>query len=439
MKIDLQDVTETRKTLAVTLDANEVAAEEKSLLSQFSNMAKIPGFRPGKAPVSLIKKRYAKEVAGELKQRVMAKAYKDGSEEAKVELINVVEVEEGEIATGQDAKVTFTIDIRPDFEIVDYKGLELEGLSEEVSEKEVDDTIDNLRKEKAEFQTAERAAENGDYVKFSHEGTIDGQAISEIVEDKPVYAKMPQTWEECGTDQGLIPGLAQNLEGLATGDKKDVEVEFPADFTVEALQGKKAVYAVEVLEVRERKLPELDEKFLEAQGVKSLDDFKEQVMGYLKQQKNQQRRADLRRQVGEALAGKVEFHLPESLVDQETENTMRQVVMDNVRRGIQQEQLEGAKDEIHEGAKKTAAERVKLQLILSQIAEKESIEVGDQDFSQYVMSEAYQSGQKPDQIVKELKKDQNRIRSVQQSLLFDKTLEFLVTEAKVLDAVAKEG
>ena len=118
---------------------------------------------------------------------------------------------------------------------------------------------------------------------------------------------------------------------------------------------------------------------------------------------------------------------------------MRQVVMDNVRRGIQQDQLEGAKDEIHEGAKKTANDRVKLQLILAQIAEKEKIEIGDEDFSRYVMSQAYQSGQKPDQIVKDLKKDQNLLRQTQQSLLIDKTLEFLVTEAKVSDAEAKEG
>ena len=439
MKIDLQDVTETRKTLAVTLEANEVEAEEKSLLNQFTNMAKIPGFRPGKAPVAMIKKRYAKEVANELKQRVTAKAYKDGSAEAKVDLINVVEVDEGEITSGQDAKVTFTIDIKPSFEIEGYKGLELKGLSAEVSDEEIDETIENIRRERAEFQPADRPSEKGDYVKFSHEGTIDGTAISEIAPEKPVYAKMPQTWEEVGSDHGLIPGLADQLAGLKTGDKKDVEIEFPADFTVEALQGKKAVYAVEVLEVRERKLPELDEGFFKAQGVKDLEDLKERASSYLKQQKSQQRHQDLRRQIGETLAGMVEFALPASLVDQETENTMRQVVMDNVRRGIQQDQLEGAKNEIHEGSKKTAQDRVKLQLILAQIAEKEKIEIGDQDFSRYVMSRAYQSGQKPDQIVKELKKDQNLLRQTQQSLLFDKTLEFLLTEAKVSDAEAKEG
>ncbi len=439
MKIDLQHVTDTRKTLAVTLEANEVEAEEKSLLSQFSGMAKIPGFRPGKAPLAIVRKKYAKEIAGELNQRVVAKAYKDGLKEAKVNLINPIDVKEGEIKAGQDAVVTFTLDVRPDFVVDNYKGLELEGLSEEVSDAEVNEAIDNVRKERAEFSPVEREAQKGDYVKFSHEGTIDGKPISEIVEDKPVYAKMPQTWEEIGSDQGLIPGLGNQLEGLKTGDKKDLEVEFPADFTVEGLQGKKAVYAVEVLEVRERKLPEMDDAFFESQQVKDLDELKERVKGWLKNQKAQERRADLRRQISEKLMGSVDFPLPESLVDVETENSMRQVVSDSMRRGIAQEQLEADKEQIHAQSRTNAQNRVKLQLILDQVASKEEIEVTDQDMSQFIFSQAYQSGQKPDQFVKELKKDQNRLRMAQQSVLFDKTLEFLIDESTVKGAESEKS
>lgn len=431
MKIDLQDVTETRKTLAVTLEANEVEAEEKSLLTQFSGMAKIPGFRPGKAPASIVRKKYAKEIAGELNQRVVAKAYKDGLKESKVNLINPIDVKEGEIKAGQEAVVTFVLDVRPDFTVDNYKGIDLEALSEEVSDTEVDEAIENVRKEKAEFSPVEREAQKGDYVKFSHEGTIDGKPISEIVEDKPVYAKMPQTWEEIGSDQGLIPGLGDQLEGLKTGDKKDLEVEFPADFTVEGLQTKKAVYAVEVLEVRERKLPEMDDAFFESQQVKDLDELKERVSGWLKNQKTQESRADLRRQISEKLMGSVEFPLPESLVDVETENAMRQVVTENMQRGIPQEQLEENKEDIHAQSRKNAENRVKLQLILDQVAGKEEIEVTDQDMSQFIFRQAYQSGQKPDQFVKELKKDQNRLRMAQQSVLFDKTLEFLIDESTV--------
>ncbi|MBK1880549.1 trigger factor [Pelagicoccus mobilis] len=434
MKIDIQDVNDTRKTLAVSFEASEIAAEETALLKQFATQAKIPGFRPGKAPVNMIRQRFKKQIADELRQRVISKAYQDGTKEAELNLINVVDLGEVEIAADQDAELKFTVDVRPDFEITEYKEIEVTGLSEEVSEADVEEAIDRIRTERAEFAPVEREAAKGDYVKFSHEGTIDGTAISEIASEKPVYAKMPQTWEEIGSEHGLIPGLGDGLEGLKTGDKKEIEVEFPADFSVEELQGKKAVYAVEVQEVRERKLPTLDEEFAKAQGVESVDEFKNRVEEMVKGKKSQDRRADIRRQVTEAISGKVEIPLPESLVEFETEMAMRQVVQNNVKQGVPQEKLEENKDEIHAESKAAAAEAVKLQLILTQIAEKEEIKVEDTDFSQFIMQRAYQSGQKPDDIVKELRKDQEQVRRIQSSLLYDKTLEFLVDQAKVTEA-----
>lgn len=382
----------------------------------------------------MIRKRFAKQVSEELTQRIVSKAYQDGIKESKLDLINVVDFAEKDLVVGEDNTFTFTVDVKPEFELPEYKGLELEALSEEVEEKDIDEMIDKVRREKADFEPVERAAEKSDYVKFSHEGTIDGKAVSEIAPEKPVYAKMPQTWEEVGSEHSLIPGLADQLEGLKAGDKKDVEVTFPEDFTVEALQGKTAVYAVEVQEVRERRLPEMDEEFFESQQVKDLEEFKERISGYIKNRKSQERGSDLRRQIGEKLSEMVDFGLPESLVEQETEGAMRQVVSENVQRGVAQEELEKNKDDIHAGARQTALQRVKMQLILDKIAAKEDVSVGDEEMSRYIMNQAYQSGKKPDALVKELRKDQNRVRGIQQSLLFDKTLELLVGQAKVSEA-----
>ena len=230
----------------------------------------------------------------------------------------------------------------------------MSGLSEEVDDSDVDKAIEEMRRKRRNSLRWKRKLKKGDYVKFSHEGSIDGQPIAEIIEDKPVYAKMPQTWEEVGGEQGLIPGLGDQLQGLKTGDKQDLEVEFPENFNVEQLQGKKAVYSVEILEVRERKLPEMDEAFFESQQVKDLDELKERVSGWIKGRKQQERRADLRRQVTEKLLAQVDFPLPESLLDMETENSMRQVVMENVQRGVAQEDLEKNKEDIHAQSRKQA-------------------------------------------------------------------------------------
>lgn len=431
MKIDIQDVTETRKTLAVSFEASEIAAEEAQLLQQFSKMAKIPGFRPGKAPAAMVRKRFAKQISEELRQRVISKAYQDGSKESKLDLINVVDLADVAISVGSPADLKFTVDVRPVFEIADYKGIEVTALSEDVSDAEVDEVIESIRRERAEFSPVERPAVKTDYVKFSHSGAIDGQAISELVPEKPVYGKMPQTWEEVGTDQGLIPGLADGLEGLKVGDTKDIEVAFPEGFAIEGLAGKKAVYSVEVLEVRERKLPELDEAFFKAQGVENFEALQERVRNYVKGRKAQERRADMRRQVTERIAGMVSIPLPESLVDHETEMAMQQVVRRNTKRGVAREVLESNKDDIYAQSRAAATEAVKLQLILTQIAEKESIKVEDRDFSQYIMNRSYQSGEKPEAIANELRKDREQVRRIQGSLLYDKTLEFLVDQAKV--------
>ena len=431
MKVDIQDVTDTRKTLAISIEASEIDAEESQLLKQFVSQAKIPGFRPGKAPDAMVRKRFAKQLGEELRQRILSKAYQEGSKESKLEIINPVDLADVEIAAGAPADIKFTVDIRPDFEITDYKGLEVKGLSEEVNDADVDEAVDAMRKERAEFSPVEREAAKGDYVKFSHEGAIDGKPISEIAPDKPVYAKMPQTWEEIGAENGLIPGLSHGLEGLKPGDKTEIEVEFPADFSVEPLQGQKAVYAVEVQEVRERKLPDLDEAFFKAQGVKDLEDLRERVKSYVQGRKSQERRADIRRQVTEQISAKVEMGLPESLVEYETQIAMQQLVNDNARKGVSEDALEENKDEIFGRARAAAAQTVKLQLILTQVADKEEIKLEDQDLSRYVFERAYQTGQKPEALAKELRKDQDQLRRIQSSLLYDKTLEFLVDEAKV--------
>ncbi len=434
VKIDIKDTNETRKDLVVTLDASEIDQEHADIGSEFARMAKIPGFRPGKAPRNIVLKRYEKEIQDELKQKVMTKAYREGLTESKLDVLTLVDVSEAEIKVGEPLELTFSIEIRPEFELPDYKGLEIKKASVEVKPEEVDDVLESIRKEKAEFTTVERASQEGDYIKFSLEGKIDDQAIVEIAPDKPIYGKMPQTWEEVGTSEGLIPGLAKELGGLAVGDTKDIEVEFPKEFSVEALAGKKAIYSVEALEVRERLLPEIDDEFLKAHQSESLDQLKEQISNSLKQRKESESQSSLKQQASEKLAEKVDFPIPESLVDSETQSVLRQVMERNLRMGVPQEEMEKNKEELHSNARKSAVTRAKLQLILAKIAEVEKISADNEDISRVIIQEAMQTGTKPEKLSKELAKDQGRVRSIQQSIVFNKTLDFLVDQATVSTA-----
>ncbi len=433
MNVQLNNVSDTRKSLAVTLDPSEVDAVHQEVVAEYTRLARLPGFRPGKAPAAMVAKRFAKEINEEFKQKVVAKAYRDALTEQKLDVLNVVNVEEGELKPGLSAGITITLDIRPEFTLPDYNGLPTEVPAVEPTDAEVDAVIEQLRAERAEFKVAERPAEKGDYVKLAYEGKVDGQPITELAPDKQLYGKVPQTWEEVeGANEGVIPGLGQQLAGVKPGDKKDVTINFPAEFApVPALAGKTAVYAIEIQEIRSRVLPPLDEDFFKANRAENLEGLKASVRNNLKLQKEYQNRAEQRRQVSDALAAKVDFPVPDSLVEAETQSVLRQFIEENMRRGVPQEQFEKDKNELFESARKAAAKRVKLQLILAKIAEAEKIQVTEQDIDQFIYREAMRSQQKPDKIVKALTADRDQLRAVQQSIIFDKAVDFLVSKATV--------
>jgi trigger factor len=433
VNVQLNTVSDTRKSLVVTMDKSEVETEHKAVLGEYIRLARLPGFRPGKAPEALVVKRFSKEINEEFKQKVVSKAYREALEKEKLDVLSVVKVEEGTIEPGVSAAITLTVDVRPDFKLPEYLGLPTKVPPAEPTDAEVDSIIQALRSESADFKAAERAAAKGDYVKLAYEGAIDGKPISEMAGDKQLYAKVPQTWEEVeGANEGIIPGLGKRLAGVAKGDRKTVSITFPANFQpVPALAGKTAQYALEILEIRERILPELDAAFFKAHRVDDLEGLKGQVRSNLKLQKERSNLVSQRAQVTQALADRVSFEPPHSLVDAETQSVLRQFIEENMRRGVPAEQFEKDKKELFESARKAAFGRVKVQLILAKIAEAEKISVGERDIDAYILKEAARSNQRPEKVAKELAKNRDALRSVQQAIIFDKSVDFLVSKATV--------
>jgi trigger factor len=431
LNIQLNTVSESRKSLVVSMDASEVDAEHKAVLGEYVRVARLPGFRPGKAPAALVGKRFAKEIAEEFKQKVVSKAYRGAMEKEKLDVLNVVNVEEGTIEPGTPAAITVMVDVRPDFALPNYIGLPTQVAPAEPSDAEVDEVIQALRSEGADFKPVERAARKGDYVKLAYEGTIEGKPIAEIAGDKQLYARVPQTWEEVeGANEGIIPGLGRQLAGVEKGAKRSVAIAFPADFApVPALAGRTADYALDIQEVRERILPEMDAAFFKAHQADDLDGLKARVRANLRFQKEQRNRSAQRSQVTQALAERVAFEPPHSLVEAETQGVLRQFIQENMRRGIPPEQFEKDKKELFEGARKAAANRVKIELILAKVAQAEKIEVTDDDLDLYIRREAARSKQRPDKLAKDLAKDRNALRSVHQAIIFDKSVDFLVSKA----------
>ncbi len=439
MNIQLNDLSDTRKNLIVSLDRSEVDAEYQAVIGDIAKVARVPGFRPGRAPASLILKRFSKEVQEEFRKKVVNRAYRGGLEKAKLEVASIVKVDEGTIEPGLSSAVTFTLDVQPPIELPEYVGLPATALPAEATEAEVDAVIESLRQERADFRVVNRPAQKGDFIKLAYQGAIDGKPIAELAPEKQVYGKVPQTWEEVeGEQEGLIPGLGRQLAGLQAGDKKDAAITFPANFAaVPELAGKAAVYSLEVQEVRTRELPALDETFFKAQQVADLAALKAQVRQNLKVRKDYENRRAQRQQVSEALAARVEFPLPESLLASETQEVLRRFMEDNLRRGVPEAEFEKNKVELYENARRAAASRVKTQLLLAKIAEKEKIQADERDLDSAIMREALRANQRPEKVARELANDRERLRALQQAIVFDKTLDFLVTKATVTTAVPK--
>ena len=442
MKTDVQDINPTRKTISITASSEEVSEQEAKLINDFQRQAKIPGFRPGKAPKNMVRQRFAKDIQQELKQRVVSQAHQEGVAGAEFEVFNIVELDEGEIKGGQGATITFTVDVIPEFEVPAYEGLKVTNAPTEASDEEVAKMLEQILGQRAEYNVAEKAAEKGDYVQCAYEGKIDTEIVADLVPEAPMYGTQANTWEEAGNEDAPgVRAIVDGLVGMKAGETKEVTMEFPEDFKPEALAGKTVVYSVEAKEVREKVMPEMDDAFFESMQVKDENELRAKISENIENQKKQQNANGERQQITEELVKSVDFPIPQSGVESETEAVLRDFMQRNIQQGVSAEEFEKHKESLHEGASKAAHDRFKSRLILTKIAEKEKIKVENEDFSRMIMMEAQQAGQNPDKLVKELQKDQNRVNQMRRDIILGKTMDLLAEKAdrEIVEPVEASG
>ena len=442
MKTDVQDINPTRKTISITASSEEVSEQEAKLINDFQRQAKIPGFRPGKAPKNIVRQRFAKDIQQELKQRVVSLAHQEGVAGAEFEVFNIVELDEGEVKGGQGATITFTVDVIPEFEVPAYEGLKVTNAPTEASDEEVAKMLDQILGQRAEYNVAEKAAEKGDYVQCAYEGKIDTKIVADLVPEAPMYGTQANTWEEAGNEDAPgVRAIVDGLVGMKAGETKEVTMEFPQDFKPEALAGKTVVYSVEAKEVREKVMPEMNDVFFESMQVKDESELRSKISENIENQKKQQNANGERQQITEELVKSVDFPIPQSGVESETEAVLRDFMQRNMQQGVSAEEFEKHKESLHEGASKAAHDRFKSRLILTKIAEKEKIKVENEDFSRMIMMEAQQAGQNPDKLVKELQKDQNRVNQMRRDIILGKTMDLLAEKAdrEIVEPVEASG
>jgi trigger factor len=437
-KVNIESLSPTRKRLVVPVSADSVKTAETKVVSAISRQAKIPGFREGKAPEAMVRSRYAQVISDELKREVISESYEKALVDAKLELCAVVDIENDDIAPGRNSVVTVTVDVYPQFTTPKYKELTVKLPKVGVDDKEITKTIDLIRGQRAQFTPVERAAQNGDYVRLGYHGTLDGKAVSEIAADKPMYGTQKNTWEEAGNHDYGIKAISEGVVGMKKGDKKTVTMEFTKDFAeAPALAGKKVSYDLEVFEVREKKMPELNEEFFKSVGVKDIEELKTQIKASLEQRAREDQEAAKRAQLSDALVGSVEFPLPESLEKGESQQILEEIIQENHSRGVSDDMIEQNEKELIASAKQAATKRVKLRLILREIAKAEKIEVSEDDFKRWIYNEAMSRQTTPEKIMKDLSGDRERMVNLTQALKLSKAMKIVIDSAKVEEAEKK--
>ncbi len=430
MNVVVEDAGTCRKKLSVEWPAERVQSEYDSMLAEFCKMAKIKGFRPGKAPVKVVEKRYAKDILEEVRERLVPAGYQQAVKERNLQVVQVLDLEDVTLEIGKPMTFTVSIEVAPEFDLPKYKGIPLERKKETVADEKVDETILSIREQFASFDEVEgRPVQKGDLVQIDYEGVCDGQPIEDMGEATKGLGARKDFWVRAD-ENAFLPEFADGLAGMNIGEKKQIFVEFDAEFSVQELAGKKATYFVDVKGVREKKLPGVDEAFLKRIGVEDEETLRARIREDLERAAKQRETGQLRNALIEHLLKSVDMEVPPSAVSRETQQIIQDIVRENTSRGAKQEQLIEKKEEIMDVAARNAMDRVKAQFLLDRIAEEEGIEVNPQQLREHVDRMAGGYGMTPDALRAELKK-KDAMDNVKEELRRNLTVDFLLEQAAI--------
>lgn len=437
VNITIEELGPCRKLLRFELDEKAVEKAFEAVTKQFIREVSMPGFRKGKAPKEMVLKQHEADIEKEVKRTLVGEAYKQGVKEKKLSVLGYPEIEEVQFERGQPFHFMATIETSPDFEMPEYRGIPVKREIAKVSDQDVEKAIESLRNPKADFKPVEREIQEGDIAVINYKGTCEGKPIHEHAPAAQGLTQKQGFWVEVRKDS-FIPGFTDQLVGAKAGDKRTVEIDFPADFVTPQIAGKHGQYEVEIVEVRERELPALDDEFAKLYGADSMEALRTGVRQDLQNELNSRQRRDMRNQLVKGLSTKVQFDLPDSLVEQETRNVVYDIVHENQKRGVDKEIIDKNKNEIYTAAQQTARERVKVGFLVHGIADREGIRANESEVNARIVTLAQSYNMEPNAFVKELEK-RNGLGDIYQQIIHEKVLDFLQQNAQIEDVQAQAG
>jgi len=439
MKVEVEKQPGSVSKLHIELPPDEVAKEWDAIANSFTRFAKIPGYRPGKAPRSVIDKRFRREIQDELTKKLVSKSYREAVEQEQLRVASLTNIEDIEFGEDKSMRFRATVVTAPEFELPNYKNIAVQLPDTNVSTTEVDEALERLRDQSADFvDVPGRGLQMGDFAVIDFEGSVDTKPISEIA---PQASKNLQGgkkfWLHLAPDN-FLPKFSEQLVGQMPGETRLVIVEFPADFPVKELTGKKADYAVTAREIKQKVLPEMNDA-LAAKLVpgKTLTDLRQIVEHDIEHAKEHDLERAKESQILKYLHEHIQFELPPALLQNETRRALAEFVQRNRERGVTDEMLKEKEKELIDGAAGVAAHRLKTNFILHRIAQREKIQVTKEDLDLRIRHEAARYDIAPDKMRKELQQ-KNALDDLAEQILLGKTLDFLKANVSIESTVKEE-
>src|SRR6266704_1691997 len=381
MKVQVEEKPESISTLKIELPPDEVSKEWDTIANSFARFAKIPGYRPGKAPRAVIDKRFRKEIQDEVTKKLVSKSYREAIEQKKLRVASLTNLEDVQFGEDKSMRFQATVVTAPEFKLPDYKNIPVEVPDTKVTEAEIETMLERLRDQSADFVDVQgRGAQMEDFVVVDFEGTVDGKPISEVASQasKNLHGGK-KFWLHLAADN-FLPKFCEQLIGQKPGETRLVIVHFSEDFMVKELAGKKADYAVTMRDIKEKVLPAADDAFA-AKLVpgKTLAELRHMIEHDIEHAKEHDAERAKESQIVKFLHEQTQFELPPALLQNETRRALAELVQQNRERGVTDEMLKEKEKELIEGAATLAGHRLKTNFILHRIAEREKIQVIKED------------------------------------------------------------
>jgi trigger factor len=420
MKSKMTKLIGTARQVEVVIPKETVDAALEEILNSYVTQVTIPGFRKGKAPKDLVYKNYGAEAMEEVKKRLFPEAYQKALD--KHEIVPVSYPEVSDIDPDKDGNIAFTakVDTQPEVKIKKHKGIKVDSVKISVKPEEVDEAVARMQGMFAEFPELEGPIAKGDFGICEVEAFIDGKSISE---------KRENTWIEADKESSML-GMGEQICGMKKGEEKDIDITLPENYPDKKYAGKDAVFHIKVNDIREKKLPELNDEFAGKMKKDNMDQMKEELKAQLLERKEADNRVNMKNQVIDYLLNKNSFDVPASMVTRQKHVLLERAQEDLKNKGADETFIKENLDKLAENVQTEAEKKVRLYFMLAKIAADENVSVDENEIDDWLTNLAKQYSKELAD-VKKYYQENNLIGGIEEQLSEDKTLELLLEHAVI--------